>query len=309
MTILVTGSSGFTGEVLIPKLKQNGFDVLGIDLLPGTYTDIVKDISKPFDIDKKIDVIIHLAATLEHHRSSKKEYFEKNVLTTENALTIAKKNNSFFIYVSTVAVYGFPKCPISENTPTNPVGDYARTKLQGENICNKYRENGLKISIIRPSVIIGKKRMGVYQTIFKNLYANSFVPLVGDGNNKISFVDVNDLVEFLLFVVQKQIDGILVNFGGSIPGTLAQIIMELKTYTKSRSRITHIPSQLTILLKILSYIKLLPITPWQVSILIKDFYFDNSKLFSLGFNYSCDTLSALKSMADYYKDNVQKTSH
>ena len=58
MLILVTGSSGFAGEVVIQKLKKYGYNVMGIDWKPGPFTNLIQDISKPFQIKEKIDVII-----------------------------------------------------------------------------------------------------------------------------------------------------------------------------------------------------------------------------------------------------------
>ena len=75
MVILVTGSSGFVGKSLITKLKKIGYDVIGLDSKPGENTDMIQDISKKFEINKPIEVIVHLAARLEHERCSKKEFF------------------------------------------------------------------------------------------------------------------------------------------------------------------------------------------------------------------------------------------
>ena len=169
LTILVTGSSGFSGQVLIPKLRTLGYQVIGIDYKSGQYTTEVIDISKPFTIEQNVDTVIHLAARLEHDRCSSKEYHETNVEGTKNVLNIALKDHAFFIYVSTTAIYGSPKSPISENTKISPNGDYAQTKWLGEKLCEEYKSRGLNVTIVRPSVLIGKKRPGIYKIIFKNL--------------------------------------------------------------------------------------------------------------------------------------------
>ena len=52
MTILVTGSSGFVAQSLIPKLEKLGFDVIGLDWKNGEHTKIIHDISKSLEIEE-----------------------------------------------------------------------------------------------------------------------------------------------------------------------------------------------------------------------------------------------------------------
>ena len=204
MTILVTGSSGFVAQSLIPRLEKLGFDVIGLDWKNGEHTKVIHDITKPLEIDDDIDTVIHLAARLEHERCSKEEFFKTNVDGTEQVLNLANSKNAYFIYVSTTAVYGSPECPITENTPIDPNGAYALTKWNGEKICKKYENNGLEVTIIRSGPILGQGRLGIYKTIFKNLQDNSFIPVLGNGDNKLSFVHVEDLVDFLIFLEKNK---------------------------------------------------------------------------------------------------------
>jgi len=301
MMILVTGSSGFAGEVVIKKLKKNGYDIMGIDWKPGQFTNLIQDISKPFQIKEKIDVIIHLAARLEGERCSKSDFYSTNVGGTENLLQIAIKHNSYFINISTTAVYGNTTSPITEESQISPNGYYGITKYHGEKICRKFMNKGLEIIIIRPAVLIGEKRMGIFTIIFKKLFSNSPLPLLGNGENKISFVHIDDLAEFFVYLIQKRIKGLTVNFGGVVPGTLNQIIKELKDYIGSNSKIIHFPVKIVFGLKILSKLGLLPLTTWHLSVVHKDFFYDNKILFSTGYKYSQQPLDALKSMADFYK--------
>ena len=303
MIILVTGSSGFVAQSLIPKLEKLGFDVIGLDWKNGKHTKIIHDITKPLEIEDDIDMIIHLAARLEHERCSKEEFFETNVDGTEQVLKLAHSKNAYFIYVSTTAVYGSPECPITENTPIDPNGAYALTKWNGEKICKKYENDGLEVTIIRSGPILGQGRLGIYKTIFKNLQDNSFIPVLGNGNNKLSFVHVEDLVDFLIYLEKNKKSGLTVNFGGKIPGDINQIFQELITHGQSKSRITHIPLQSIGLLKLLAKLKIIPVTSWHLSVMHKDNYYDNELLFSTGYGYRYEPINALKQMLNYFKQN------
>ena len=303
MTILVTGSSGFVAQSLIPKLEKLGFDVIGLDWKNGKHTKVIHNIAKPLEIDDDVDIIIHLAARLEHERCSKEEFFKTNVDGTEQVLNLANSKNAYFIYVSTTAVYGSPESPITENTSIDPNGAYALTKWNGEKICKKYENNGLEVTIIRSGPILGQGRLGIYKTIFKNLQDNSFIPVLGNGDNKLSFVHVEDLVDFLIYLEKNKKPGLTVNFGGKIPGSINQIFQELIMHSQSKSRITHIPLQLIGLLKLLAKLKIIPVTSWHLSVMHKDNYYDNELLFSTGYRYRYEPINALKEMLNYFKQN------
>ena len=307
MTILVTGSSGFVAQSLIPKLEKVGFDVIGLDWKNGEHTKIIHDISKSLEIEDDIDVVIHLAARLEHEKCSKEEFFKTNVDGTEQVLNLAHSKNAYFIYVSTTAIYGSPECPITENTPIDPNGDYALTKWNGEKTCKKYENNGLEVSIIRSGPILGQRRLGIYKTIFKNLQNNSSIPILGDGDNRLSLVHVEDLVDFLIYLGKNKKPRLTVNFGGKIPGSVNQIIQELIRYGQSKSKTIHIPIQLIGFLKLLAKLKIIPVTSWHLSVMHKDNYYENELLLSTGYRYKYEPFNALKEMLNYFKQN-NKTS-
>ena len=76
---------------------------------------------------------------------------------------------------------------------------------------------------------------------------------------------------------------------------------QLKEYTKSSSRILHIPKSFLGALSFLSRIKLLPLTPWQLSVMCKDNFYDDRVLLSTGYNYKYQPIPALKKMADTFQ--------
>ena len=58
------------------------------------------------------------------------------------------------------------------------------------------------------------------------------------------------------------------------------------------------------ILNILSKLKIIPVTNWQLSVMHKDFYSDDKLLLSTGYKYKHEPIDALKDMADYYKSHL-----
>jgi nucleoside-diphosphate-sugar epimerase len=66
MKALVTGSSGHLGEALVRTLKGAGYDVTGLDIVPGTMTTDIGSIADPSCVARAMagaEVVFH-AATL-----------------------------------------------------------------------------------------------------------------------------------------------------------------------------------------------------------------------------------------------------
>src|SRR5437879_5838736 len=67
MRILVTGSSGWLGQTLIPRLRRDGHHVVGLDIRPGPHTSLVGSVADRAVIervmaDEAITEIVHAAA-------------------------------------------------------------------------------------------------------------------------------------------------------------------------------------------------------------------------------------------------------
>lgn len=150
-TVLVTGGSGFIGNLTCRLLVQAGHNVINIDRrkceIPGVH-------QYPFDIDNhqikgilqltKPDTIIHLAATHEVADSfiDPAGYYTNNVANTINLLNHAVaagvKN---FIFSSSSSVYGGSKdTPTLETDPLNPISPYGRSKAMIESILADYEQ-------------------------------------------------------------------------------------------------------------------------------------------------------------------------
>lgn len=158
--VLVTGASGFIGSHLLPKLVEEGYDVVALDV--SEARDKVKDEVLQIDADicdgqlmmntgkglskLKIDSIIHLAAMAAPRVAEKKpeETFRINVYGTLNVLRMAKEAKvKRVIFPSSAHVYGIsPKyLPTDESHPLALLDDYTTSKILGEQLCYLFYQN------------------------------------------------------------------------------------------------------------------------------------------------------------------------
>lgn len=153
MKVLVTGSAGRLGRVIVMLLKTKGIDCIGIDLLESNTTDVIVDIrnkKEVYKVIKNADHIIHTAALHGRHLDtnvSRVDFIETNILGTLNLLeaSVFYKIKSF-LYTSTTSVYGSSMESsktavwVDEKLVPNPRDIYDITKLCSENLYKDFFE-------------------------------------------------------------------------------------------------------------------------------------------------------------------------
>ena len=199
--ILVTGGLGFIGSHTAVELQLKGFEVVIIDDLSNSSTDVLKGIKsitgveplfEQLDLKEKSSVesffskhndlvgVIHFAASKAVGESVEKPllYYENNLNTLIYMLkSVLKLENSNFIFSSSCTVYGqADKMPITENAPTKPAeSPYGNTKQIGEEIikdsCKVYDKlNCISLRYFNPigahpTAKIGELPLGVPQNL------------------------------------------------------------------------------------------------------------------------------------------------
>lgn len=140
--ILITGGSGYIGQVTTLHLLESGYDVWILDInTPKVYPKgqfIQCSITSP-DLKEVFKVhhfhaVIHLAALISVGDSVQHPdlYFQNNVLGTRNLLQAMKDSCQNIIFSSSAAVYGSIDSPADESTKTTPTSPYGVGKLQSE---------------------------------------------------------------------------------------------------------------------------------------------------------------------------------
>lgn len=149
------------------------------------------------------DIIIHLAAVSHANKSNKDPHttFDNSLRTLENTLDYAKNKKTHVIYLSSSMVYGnFEKGEVDENSKCEPIGIYGNLKLSGEMILKSYNYIfDLPYTIIRPSALYGERCVSrrVGQIFIENAIQNEDIFINGDGEEKLDFTYIKDLVEGL----------------------------------------------------------------------------------------------------------------
>jgi Nucleoside-diphosphate-sugar epimerases len=114
MNILVTGSSGWLGQTLVPRLRRGGHTVVGLDPVPGPTTDIVGTVADRGTVRRAvrghaIQAIVHAGALHKPHVATHDaaQFVAVNVQGTLNLLEEATAPGSpvdRFIFTSTTSL-------------------------------------------------------------------------------------------------------------------------------------------------------------------------------------------------------------
>lgn len=218
MKILLTGVSGFIGRHLMPVLVEDNNDIIAIvrddNIQETSRVKVVKlpSINKDTNwepILQCVDAIIHLAArahVLEEFVADPLEEFRK--INTHGTLHLAKcaANSGVkrFIFLSSIGVNGNKSiAPFTEKSVPNPVENYAISKFEAEEGLKKIAsETGMEIVIVRPPLVYGPNCPGNFLALLKLISFGLPLPF-GAIKNKRSFIDVNNLADFLLRCVER----------------------------------------------------------------------------------------------------------
>ena len=234
MRFAVTGGAGFVGSNLVKLLVKKGHDVSVIDNLHTGKLENLEEIRdkiefKNIDIQdyhlmeqelKNIDGVFHQAALTVVQDSFKMpdKYHNVNVKGTENIFKIAQKNNFKVVYASSSSVYGHQNVvPILEDFEKRPINPYGKTKLDDENLAEKYAKYDVKIIGLRYFNIFGKGQTLEYAgviTKFLDRIRDKKPPIIfGTGSQIRDFIHVEDIANANYLAMNSNVSNLHVNVG------------------------------------------------------------------------------------------------
>jgi nucleoside-diphosphate-sugar epimerase len=219
-TILITGAAGFVGRALCKQLAAH-YKVIGLyhkqkpfDLTNAAWEQLsLTDFHSVSEVCEKYspDVVIHCAA-IAHQKFGiidRSTYLRVNSDSTKNLAHAAVRANptAKFIFLSSVSVYGEDNLnePASEDDQCRPTSDYALSKLEAEKGLVELSDKG----ILHNPVIL--RLAPVYDRTWSfNLDRRVLAPMkisyirFGEGHQKISALALNNLVDFVSFMLARE---------------------------------------------------------------------------------------------------------
>jgi nucleoside-diphosphate-sugar epimerase len=221
--ILLTGSTGFVGKNLLPKLINLGYDVIQLSSKDG---DIAKEetwINLP-----QTEIVIHLASKTSVPESWTKsyDYINCNLMGTVNALNYCKQHNSKLIFISSY-IYGNPdQLPINENVLLKPTNPYALSKLLSEQACEYYsKSENVKTVILRPFNIFGPGQSDNYliQFIISQLETSNIIK-VKDLIPKRDYIYIDDFTDAIVKSLTLNTNFNIFNIGSGKSYSVKEVI-------------------------------------------------------------------------------------
>lgn len=164
MTVALTGGTGFIGGHLRSALHEEPVVLLGrrkpglLDNERWCRTDMTHPIS-PEDL-ANVETLCHLAFSMEDLQANIRH--NRHLLDAVNVCPNIRR----VVLMSTTSVYGAAEgLVLDEESPCNPVGEYARVKLECEALWREGLREGCALVVLRPSEVIGPGGKGLLALI------------------------------------------------------------------------------------------------------------------------------------------------
>jgi len=195
MKVLVTGGAGFIGSYLVPRLLEEGMEVVVLDLasdpaslaaVRDRITYVRGDLGSSADLYRTLlahrpEGVFHLGAILAGPCEENPVLgFKVNFLSTQTLLdaSVAVKVKRFFM-VSSISVFGRDvEEPVADQAVKNPETIYGQTKLASEHLMLWYaRKHGLDTRALRFTWVFGPGRT----TGITALYSSAILDAAATG--------------------------------------------------------------------------------------------------------------------------------
>lgn len=240
MKIAITGGAGFIGTQLAGLLKDDGHDLVLIDLVQSERFPEHSVICDITDKDALIEAMVgvetiyHLAAEHRDDVSPISKYYDVNVEGGKSVIEAAKAHSiNTIIFSSSVAVY--PLVPADLKTGSNethvpaPFNDYGQSKLDSEKTFQDWADEDAKrkLVIMRLVATFGPGNRGNIFTLINQIARGQFM-MIGCGKNCKSIAYVGNVAAFLKHTLTLKAGAHLYNYADKPDLNMCDFVMTIR---------------------------------------------------------------------------------
>lgn len=210
MKIFITGATGYIGGAVAAELKRHGHEISAL-VRPDSDTRRLKNIGAVLvngDLRSLPGMADEIAShnVFIHTAMAGQDSIEQDAIAVD-AFT-RPHLSGHFLYTSGVWVFGNTTGgPADETSPVKPLSLVAWRPGHEEKVLAAERAE-LRTSVIRPGCVYGHE-----QSLFKGWFAaaekGEGIEVIGDGQNRWSLIDLEDLAVCYRLAIEKKLGGIL----------------------------------------------------------------------------------------------------
>lgn len=201
--VLVTGSAGFIGAVVVRRLREDGKSVVGADVRGGPQVDHRFDVTNEASVHETLDahrpaIVVHAAAVVDD-RGDPALFEEVNVEGTRFMLDASEASGCRrFVHLSSIAALGIaPGKNCDSRTPlVDDTGSpYFDTKARSERIVRSHFEGSeMEVVVVRPGDVYGPGSVPWVERPLELMRKRQPV-LIAGGTGLIAHCHVENLVD------------------------------------------------------------------------------------------------------------------
>ena len=242
MKLLVTGSGTILGNNVVVEALKHKYHVIASyrksfpkNLEKKKVILIHLDLEKKFNLNLKVDCLVHCASAIPSDNLNNKNMMRVNYHGFNRlASQLVKNGCKKIIFISTMSVYGnIGVKTVDLKTKTKPVDSYGKSKLKIEKLLEKFKKkHNINFFILRLPALLGvNSNYNFISKVLKKIKRNETVSYTNPDLKFNNFIHVKNLAQIILKMIQLE-DSKILNIASSRPVKLKNIINSMYRFEK-----------------------------------------------------------------------------